>query len=398
MGDRGDQAQEDGAELVTPAVRAGQIAAGLARLTELARDPRTVNALPTFAGVLDTMRAHADELAAVLAESEEEDGGAGEEIPEAHDAEPIGAAVPPGRAAPLTFEALNLAVELLARDAQTRIWPAQEAAELPGLVAGAVATVQAATRALHAFFAAQADAARKRGRIALDERGEPAYEPAELQVAYIAVSGALALVEAFRDMRAGEAGEPLARVVSALANVQRGSGDPLLTPLRTYAARRNLDAAHLIGTAAAAMDAWQCGGLSRREAANRVASLFAGVRRHAGSIIAGVEPGTVAWWRDQAKAERGRLTPQEAQERWNSYRARRDARLAECPDRRADRPWHERHALALEGRIAAVLANQGPGFTLLGKGREPDRRNTATSRARPRIRVSSAIRSNSPHG
>lgn len=366
MNDRDSQPQDEGADPVTPAVRAGQIAATLARLAELARDPRTVNALPTFAAVLDNMRADADELAAVLAENEEEDEDAGDEIPVAQDAEPMGADPPPGQVAPLTFGDLNLAVALLTRDAQTRMWSEREAAELSGLVTGAMATVQAATKALHAFFAAQMDATRQRGRVVTDERGQPARKPAELQFAFAAVNGARALVEAFADLRAKEAGEPLARVVSALANVQRGSGDPLFTPLRKFAGGRHIDAAHVIGHAATAMDAWKCAGLSRREAAKRVASLFGGVRRHGGSTVAGVEPGTVAWWRDQAKA--GRLTPNEAQGRWETYRKRRDERGVVHPKGGGDHDWHERHAHAIETRITAILENQGPGFTLIGKG------------------------------
>jgi hypothetical protein len=65
-----EQWNGDADGLVTPAVRAGEIAAGLACLTELARNPLTVNALPTFVDVLDTMRGDAAELAAVLAEDE----------------------------------------------------------------------------------------------------------------------------------------------------------------------------------------------------------------------------------------------------------------------------------------------------------------------------------------
>lgn len=392
MDDRDAQPEDEGAELVTPAVRAGQIAAGLARLAELARDPCTVNALPTFAGVLDTMRADADELAAVLAESEAEDEDAGEEIPEARNAEPTGGLPTQERATPLTFEALNLAVELLTRDAQTRVWPAQEAAELPGLVAEAVATVRAATKALHAFFKAQAGAVKLRGRVAMGERGQPAREPAELQFAFAAVDGARALVEAFGDMKEQLAGEPLARVVSALSNVQEGTGDPLFTPSRRHGNKRHIDAATLIGHAAAAMDAWQCAGLRRSDAAKRVASLFGGVRRHGGSTLAGVEAGTVAWWRDQAKT--GRLTPKKAQGRWESYRERRDERRAAHPEARDDHEWHERHAHAIGGRIEAILANQGPGFTLIGKGREADRPRGHQRRTPSEIRASRRIRSN----
>lgn len=73
MGNPMEKGNGDADGFVTPAVRAGEIAVGLARLTELARNPLTVNALPTFVDVLDTMRGDAAELAAVLAEDESMD-------------------------------------------------------------------------------------------------------------------------------------------------------------------------------------------------------------------------------------------------------------------------------------------------------------------------------------
>jgi len=157
-----------------------------------------------------------------------------------------------------------------------------------------------------------------------------------------------------------------------------------------------IDAAHVVGYAAAAMDAWQCAGKSRREAAAHVASIIHGVLRHGGATMARVEGRTVAYWRDQAKA--GRLTPQTAQGRWDVYRKTRDDRKAAPPDARADRELHKQLALAFEGRIATALANQGPEFTLFGKGREPDQATAGKGRAKTRIPVSTKIHSNGSHG
>lgn len=393
MGDRIEQADDHPDEFVTPAVRAGQIAAGLARLAALAREPHAANALPAFAGVLDTMRADADQLAAVLAESEDGDEDAGKAIPATRDEEPSGAPLPPGQSAPLTFEALNLAVELLTRDAQTRVWPAQEAAELPGLVTEAVATVQAATKALHAFFAAQVDAASKRGRIVLDERGQPAQEPEGLQVAFLAAQGAVGLADAFADMKKREAGEPLRRVISGLSNVQRGVSDPLFVPVRKFATARQTDAALLIGLAASAMDAWQEADSTRDDASGRVAALFEGVRRRGGRMPAPVTAKTVAYWRDQARA--GELTPAEAQGRWEAYRACLADLRATDPE--ADgRQRLRRLAEALEAEIMRTLAAHGPGFVLAGGGGRQDR--PEAGRKAPRIRVARPRNSNASRG
>lgn len=393
MTDRDAQPEDEGAELVTPAIRAGQIAARLAELARLIRDPRAVGALPTFAGLLDAMRGDAEKLAAVLAESEEGGEANDEEILDARNGEPTGDLPPQERATPLTFEALNLAVELLTRDAQTRIWPAQEAAELRSLVAEAVATVQAATKALHAFFAAQMDAASKRGLIVLDGRREPAQEPEGLQVAFLAAQGALALADAFADMKAREAGEPLRRIISALSNVQSGVSDPLFVPVRKFATARPIDAALLIGLAASAMDARMEANSTRADASARVAALFEGVRRRGGRTPEPITAKTVAYWRD--RAGRGELTPAEAQARWEAYRAR----LTDQPasDARGDRQKRlKREAQVLEAQIMRILATCGPGFVLAGAGGLLDRPE-AGRRARE-IRVARPRNSNASHG
>ncbi|MBU8546354.1 MULTISPECIES: hypothetical protein [Roseomonadaceae] len=371
---------------MSPAERAAQIAAGLARLADLARDPRMENALLTFAGVLDTMRADADELAAVLAEAEGADENSNETVLEVRDEEPVAAA-------PLTFVALSRAVELLTHDAQTRIWPVQEATELPGMLAGAVATVQAATKALHAFFAAQMDAASKRGRLVRDESGRPAQEPEGLQVAFLAAQGALALADAFADMREREAGEPLARIVSGFSNVQRGVSDPLFVPVRKFATARQTNAARLIGLAASAMDAWQEADSTRDDASGRVAALFDGVRRRGGRTPAPITAKTVAYWRDKARS--GELTPAEAQAPWQAYRAR----LAELPAGEAAgarRQRLERLAQVLEAQITRTLASHGPDFVLAGGGGRQDA--PKPERKAPKIRVERPRNSNTSRG
>ncbi len=373
--------------LVTRGAVAGALLHDIQRMRAHASHPSALHQSPeqlvTFFGrSLEVIERAAEALALTLADSiklrergagdtrsesvegEQREEAARSESPEADAAAQSEAGQGAAQAAPLTFGALARAVEVLTRDVQTRIWPEQEAGELRSTVVEAVSIVQAATKELLRFLLAQCEATSKRGRIVLDERRRPAREPAGLHVACIAVQGALALTEAFADMREAEAGEPLARIMSSLGDVQRGIMAPLFHPARKHAATRQTDAAILIGLAASAMDARQKAGVKRRDASLRIAGLFAGVSRNAGKTEPGVTEKTVAYWRDLAK--QGELTPPEAQGRWQTYRA-----ISEEPPpnetEAARRERFEKIAREYERAINRILKSHGPDFVLTGR-------------------------------
>lgn len=355
----------------SPAELAGQVAAKLRELAELAVGPDESLRLPTFADELQDLAEDQTALAAHLAEIEEADEEPGPEILQARNAELIGVVRPAGQDAPLTFEALNRAVELLTHDAQARLGDPRRTAARPASVAGAVDTVQAATKAVGALFKELNAAADKAGAPAVNNDGTPATEPAGLQAVADAVDAAIGLVFAFQDVRRTRVDLPLRRLIGALRDVQRGIKPELLTPIATARRTDITEGAHLKATAVAALHARLCAGIPPEAAAGEVAALIAGVRQtrseYRDSPLGKVRGTTVRRWRYEAL--RGELTPADAQARFDSlaelFGIAVGIRPKASPPPLRGGSWGA-VAAALDVGMRSIVAGQPPGFTLSG--------------------------------
>lgn len=354
---------DDAGEGVTPAQMARNFAAGLARLTALARDPRAARSLLTFADVLETMAQDAAQLAVFLGE-EEADGLDQDDADEHAAPEPGGDA----SSAPLSFDSLNHAVELLTRDTKTRLWPDErEARELAPLIVEAVATVQATTKALYRFLMSQAEA-----RALLMQGHRSDREPDTLKAVGHAVVGSLDFLDAFEDMKAKGADAALSHLLRSLNDVRRGRASPLFEPVQGLNRSSSTTGTLLRGLAACAMDARHRAGETLPLAASAVATLFVGVmttRSNSGKDTR-ITADTLVQWRKDARA--GKLTPSEAQDYWNTY-AREAEALAKREHRHHPAPDWRAAAKKLEARIADLLSGEPPGFTLSGSAQDDAR-------------------------
>lgn len=271
-------------------------------------------------------------------------------------------------AAPISFAELNRAVELLTHDAKTRLWHPHEAAELPGLMAEAVATVQKATEALRAFLVALTPA-----KALHDARGEQA--PSAVATA-AAANAAAAFVSRFQDR--AELAAPFVALADMLLDVQIGGHKP-----RFSRAANAEDVRHpawwraaAMGEAAIALDArWRAVTLEAQARTARPPKI-GNVARLVAEAIARVFPdhkpgknrlaGRIVGWRRQAMdgvrgAPKGFKDGHPALELWTRYLAN----VANNPD--LGGRWSAAEWLGFAERTETrILAQVGI------KGRVPD--------------------------
>lgn len=271
-------------------------------------------------------------------------------------------------AAPTSFADLNNAVALLTRDANTRLWHPDEAAELPGLVAEAVATVQEATKALHAFLVALTPA-----KALHDARGEQA--PSAVATG-AAANAAAAFLRRFQDC--AELAAPFVAVADMLIDVQVGGHKPRFSRAANPAdVRHSTDwLAAAMGDAAIALDArWRAVMLeaqARKARAPKIGSVAILVQEAVALVFPDNKPrrnrlaGRIVGWRRQAMdgargAPKGFNDGHPALKLWKRYLAN----VANNPD--LGGRWTASEWLGFAARTEArILAEAGL------KGRIPD--------------------------
>lgn len=269
-----------------------------------------------------------------------------------------------GQPAPLTFDALNHAVELLTRDIKTRRWSnGREAKELAPLVVEAVATVQAATKELHRFFAAL-----RAAKALHDARGEAAPSiDATAKFTWALVE----FLDGFSDVKAEGIAAPVVTFARMLGTVGIGARRPRFA--RTVAAVPHRttppNEAEIMGRAACALDARMRAEPTTRMSvhAKAVAEAIEGAAR----LVFGktVEPKKIEDWRNRAKAgaagnPKGLKLDHPAMEAWRFY----EREIVQHPARGGT--YGSEHWLKVATAYEAAIRSDGGSISLGNTDRE----------------------------